>query len=439
MKNSRNINSFLKNFSLNFKKIFNKFPIFTYLGFFGIYLYLDRKRYKTFISKQMLLNSLKTKLKNRFEFSERIKIKKDKNLNKFEQCKIFPKNIIDMQTIFRISNRCNIPIVSDQNLTSKGLFSSEHLNFSHIKIDYSLFNKVLNFNKENKLITVEPGIKIKTLLNFLKDYNLTIKQLELYKNSEFTLADINYNNYHGFLNGKFFDKNIEEIKVSVPNNNEALRLKQTNDSIISSGNYRDIFLRSNSIFGIVSEFTLKTKKIKEKEDNKYLYLETPDIPFEDILEFFKSLEDLKNFSMIKDLMISKKGNENKIFLLSKERTSEEVKKIFNEKNFELNQFNSEEYKNYCLENFEICKDENIFRKLKLKIHSDLALGLKKIYKYAKELDTEISYHFEMKNNCISINVYCEDDINSIEKSLHFIRRVQSFSEKNNGNLFRNFF
>jgi hypothetical protein len=261
--------------------------------------------------------------------------------------------------------------------------------------------------------------------------------LEIYKNTEFTIADINYNNYNSFIDGKFFEENIEEISVVIPNRQEALKFKQTNDTILSGGNFKDLFLRSNSIFGIVCEYTLKTKKILN--EYTYLYIETPDIPYEDVLEFFKGLEEFKKTFLAKDIIMSKKGNSNKIFLKTKRENVEKIKQIFEEKDIKIENFNKDEYFKYRSSYFDACEDENIFRKLKLRLHSDLSQALRKINNYAKDYNVEFSYHFEQNSNALNINVYSEDEINSIEKSLHFIRRVQGLAEKNKGNIFCNIF
>jgi hypothetical protein len=260
--------------------------------------------------------------------------------------------------------------------------------------------------------------------------------LDIYKYTELTLADINYNNYNSLIDGKFFDQIIEEISVVVPNKQEALKFRQPNDSIISGGNFKDLFFRSNSIYGLVCEYTLKTKKISN--EFSYLYIEIPDIPYEDVLEFFKDFEEFSKSYLAKDIIISKKGNSNKIFLKTNMENIDKIKQLFEEKNLRMENFNKDQYFKYRSSCFDACEDEHIFRKLKLKLNNDLSQALKKIINYAKDCNTEISYHFEQNSKTISINVYSEDEINSIEKALHFIRRVQCFTDKNKGNIFCNF-
>ena len=432
--------------------IFSKIKKHKYIFSFAmIYLYtcIDNRTYNKIIPNSLRLRNFQKELSERFNFSG--KLKYDYFLNNptltkpnFELNKVYPTNIFDTQKIFELATDYNIPIIHDlsSNLTDSQNFIQEntnnYLNFQHLKINFSNFNKILKFDKNSNLITVEPGVKIKDILEYLKQYDLTISEFEIYQFSNLTISDILYNNYFSFLKGKFIDEKIEEITVVVPNKQEALRLKQSNDFILSCANLKNIFLRSNSIFGLINEIKLKTEKIKEYS---YLTFEDSNNSFQDSINFFKELEELKKNSLVKDLILFKSGDLFNIFIKLKHKKVEKVLKLFDSENLKIKTITSNEYlkcknTNFGLENFE----EKIFRKLKIKIEKNIILEvLKKINKICSEMKADISYNFNTTNDCIDIIVYSEDDLSSMENSIFLIQRIQTLVEKNSGNLFSNFF
>jgi len=442
-----------------------------------IFLYssIDNRTYNKFIPKYFRLKNCQKLLHERFNFSGKLKydyLNKESFSKKpnYELNKVYPTNIFDTQKLLKIATDLNIPIINEfsysnsefdlnvsdnlmnNNVTNdtekiqkdsnnkKSLVNDEikYINFDHIKVDFSKFNKILKFDKAKNIISIEPGVKIKDLLEYLSSYKLTIKELEFYKYTELTISDIIYNNYYSFIDGNFIDEKIEEITVIVPNKQEALKLKQANDIILSCANLKNIFLRSNSIFGLINEFKLKTEPQKEYF---YLALENFNITFEECVHFIKDLEELKTGKLAKEFIMSNSGNLINVFIKSKDKKIERIKKFFEKQNLKIKKLTHDDFLEYRNNKFGVInKDEKIFRKLKLRLDKNIIIdAMTKILKLAKEYKTQISYHFDLNHDCVEINVYSDDDLYSIENSIFLIQRIINFADKNTGNMFSNFF
>ena len=83
---------------------------------------------------------------------------------------------------------------------------------SHV-LDLKKFNRILNFDEENKEITVEAGLKISELLNFVLPYNLWIPQIPGYP--FITVGGVVASNSHGKSCGIHgtIRKSIKSIKI----------------------------------------------------------------------------------------------------------------------------------------------------------------------------------------------------------------------------------
>jgi len=88
---------------------------------------------------------------------------------------------------------------------------------------------------------VQPGIKIKDLLNKLEENGYTLSFFEdnsQYYDSKLIMNDILFNNYNGNNNGKIIDNYIQNIKVVIPYNQTTLNVRQNYDMTLSGLNLK---------------------------------------------------------------------------------------------------------------------------------------------------------------------------------------------------------
>ena len=88
---------------------------------------------------------------------------------------------------------------------------------------------------------VQPGIKIKDLLNKLEENGYTLSFFEdnsQYYDSKLIMNDILFNNYNGNNNGKIIDNYIQNIKVVIPYNQTTLNVRQNDDMTLSGLNLK---------------------------------------------------------------------------------------------------------------------------------------------------------------------------------------------------------
>src|SRR5690606_27220639 len=149
-----------------------------------------------------------------------------------EFCTIYPSNFYDAQKLMEIANYYKVPLMYDLNAYQNTIRSS------HFKVDLSKYDKITNFDLQRKMITLEPGVKIFNILNFLEKFNLTVPELENYKFSTLSIGDVLFNNFYSFSEGKFLDDIIHETLVVTPKGNKILELKQTDDLTLTGLNLK---------------------------------------------------------------------------------------------------------------------------------------------------------------------------------------------------------
>jgi hypothetical protein len=161
------------------------------------------------------------------------------------------------------------------------------------------------------------------------------------------------------------------------------------------------------------------------------------LSFEDAVQFLKDLEELKTSKLAKDFILSKSGDMINILIKSKNKRIEKIKKFFEAENLKISKLSHKEYLKYKINNFGVLnKEAKIFRRLKLRLDKNLIVdAMKKVLKLANEFKTDISYHLDMGQDCVEINVYSEDDLTSIENSIFLIQRIINIADKNSGNMF----
>jgi len=62
-------------------------------------------------------------------------------------------------------------------------------------LDLSQFNQILNFDRENKLITVQTGISWRKVIEFIDQYDLSVMVMQSY--ADFTVGGSLSVNAHG--------------------------------------------------------------------------------------------------------------------------------------------------------------------------------------------------------------------------------------------------
>jgi len=102
--------------------------------------------------------------------------KKFKSLDKNYSAEIFLKKPDKYREIEKISSSLeNIITMGSCNSYTPASFKRNNLS-----IDLTKFDRIIEFDKENKLITVEAGIKLSELFNFTLKHNLWLPQIPGY-------------------------------------------------------------------------------------------------------------------------------------------------------------------------------------------------------------------------------------------------------------------
>jgi hypothetical protein len=384
----------------------------------GYYIF-DTARFH-FSEKYRIKNCMK-ELKDRFEFSAKFEQGKQ---GKRKLCTIYPTTTFDIEKLLEIANSYGVAISNDIN--------NNPLKHNHIKIDFSRYNKILNFDEEEKTVSVEPGIKITDLINFLKQYNCTIPKLENYKYTNLTIREVLFNNYYNFIDGKFIDYLVNQITVIIPKGNRFLRLKQNDDINFSDLNLKSLFLRSNSTLGIMTEVKLN---VKERNNFKYIAIEGVQ---NNLLEVFDTLSDLKEIKRdigLKDLIFIKYGDASlKILLKLKEKYFQNCEALLANTGLLYSQVSEESFY-FNLQ--DIYFNENILRMLKIKINK------LKTYDFLKRIESlteanKLPFIFKSNTlrNDVELIVQVKDNtIESIDNSYKFIENIHNWTRKKNLNIF----
>jgi hypothetical protein len=372
-------------------------------------------------SERYRTRSCLNELKERFEFSGKFVGNKP---GKKRLCTIYPSNSYDVEKLLDIANNHGVAILNDINDNS--------LPKSHIRVDFSKYNKITNFDPSDKVVTVEPGVKLSDLIIYLSKYGYTIPKLEMYQQSELTVRDVLFNNYYNFIDGDFIDNIINQLTVIIPRGNRFMKLKQNDDLNLSDLNLKSLFLRSNSTLGIITEAKFNIKKCKP-----YKFIGIENIQ-NNLLEVFETLADLKKAKAelgLKDIIVLREEeNITKIMLkVDKERFThcETLLKATGLHFTELT--DSGYYKNLI----SMYNGKNIFRRLKVRVNKTNTYNfLKKIEKYTNDYDLPFIFKGNTLKNEMELIIKNNDNsIESIEKSYDFIDSIHNWTRKKSMNIF----
>jgi FAD/FMN-containing dehydrogenase len=79
-------------------------------------------------------------------------------------------------------------------------------------LDLSQFNQILNFDRENKLITVQTGISWRKVIEFIDQYDLSVMVMQSY--ADFTVGGSLSVNTHGrYIGHGSICKTVTEMKI----------------------------------------------------------------------------------------------------------------------------------------------------------------------------------------------------------------------------------
>ena len=176
--------------------------------------------------------------------------KKFKSLDKNYTAEIFLKKPDKYREIEKISSSLdNIITMGSCNSYTPTSFKEDN-----VSIDLKKFNRIIEFDKENKLITVEAGIKLSELLNFTLKHDLWLPQVPGYPT--ITIGGAVATNSHGKSCGyhSTIRKQIKKIFI-FHKNHGWLKLSENENK-----NIFDLTIGGLGLTGTIVHVQLKLKK-----------------------------------------------------------------------------------------------------------------------------------------------------------------------------------
>lgn len=351
----------------------------------------------------------------------------NKNLKAKDFCTIYPTNVYDIQKLLEIANHYKIPIMHDINYKKNTIFKS------HIRIDFSKYNKIGELDEELEQITVDPGVKLFTLLDYLNKLNLTIPTLENFKYANLTIGDVVFNNLYSFNQEKHVDYYIKELTVVTPRKESIITYKQFDDINKSPINLKNLFLRSNSTLGLITEIKLKIKKLK---NYKFLAVRNISNNIQEVVDLASLIKQNKYEFGLEDVNLIQKGKIIDLFIKIKENNLTNLIDVLHSGNVIYEQIDDASYyKSICLTNpdnpaalrtTKICLNRKFFPRL-----------INKIDKMSKEYDVKFQLKCSNMKNEIELILKNENDVKNLENSYRFLNRLQDQINKMSGILFSN--
>jgi SAM-dependent methyltransferase len=177
---------------------------------------------------------------------------------------VFPINKEEIRKYILKAQKQNIPVSICGARHSMG---AQTLSEGGIQLDMCRMNRVLEFNPQEKTITVEPGMQWWQMILFLNPYGLSPKTLQSY--STFTVAGTISVNGHGITSDKTMQESVITMKIVAPNGQFVTCSRSMNRELFSSviGGYGS--------FGVIYEVTLRVRENYEVT-NTYTVVDTKD-------------------------------------------------------------------------------------------------------------------------------------------------------------------
>lgn len=173
---------------------------------------------------------------------------------------VMPTNTKDVLEIMQIAIKNRVPITVGGGLTGMGGGSIPLR--KGIFIDSRRMNKVLDFDEKNQTITVEAGITLKELNDYVEKYGLWLPNLPESQWSCTIGSEIacDNDNTFGMRYGKILNALLSLVVVD--GNGHRLQFGHRKAHFSSSGyKVKDLFVGSEGTLGVITEATLKLEPI----------------------------------------------------------------------------------------------------------------------------------------------------------------------------------
>ncbi len=185
-----------------------------------------------------------------------------------------PRSVKEVQEIMKYCNKKNIPLTPRGGGTS---LTGSSAGFNSIVLDLSKMNKIIRFDKKNKIVIVEPGVILDDLNSYLKKFDLIFPVIPAsHKSCEIGgMISTNAAGERAIKYGKMIDwiKNLEVILA----NGKKINVKENK--------LRD-FVGKEGITGVITRVELKVKEINKTRSMDYE-------KFRDYDELLKRIEEVK--------------------------------------------------------------------------------------------------------------------------------------------------
>lgn len=388
-------------------------PLLAYYIYSKRHYLLGKKYRSTLINKAFL---------SRFTNDKYTILPEDKKKTTCLLGTIYPGNVYDFQKMFSYANFYKIPIINDIN------YSQAIIPYHHIKMNMNKFNSIIDFSDTKKYIKVQSGIKIRDLLQYLRNNNFTIKELETYMYSDLSLSDCLFNNYYGWN----LQKCIEEFYVVTPKNEKIFSFRKFCDFTKNHFNFSEIFLRSSNLLGIVLDVKLRINPLK-----KYSYFQIRKVPndiqIKELLDKYKKNKDISEAIIISSNI---DGTYN-IFLRINEKKIWSVTTKLYDKGINFEKINQEQY--YSEVNFSKFSPITL-RQIKILLNDNNKKGI--FYQKLNSLlnnnpDIFPKVKISVKTELIEIIFPRDEDIKIIEKEFYIMKELFKIVNKLNGNFYLN--
>ena len=158
----------------------------------------------------------------------------------------FVKNVDDISSIIKLAkkNKKQISIRGQAHTMGGHSFSENNL-----LIDIKYMNRIIDFDCEKQIVTVEPGILWSDLIRFLNEYGLSPMTLQSY--SSFSVGGSISVNAHGITNDYGVCESIVNIRYIDASNSEVYCSRDVNAEVFSK------IIGGYGLFGIINEVTLR--------------------------------------------------------------------------------------------------------------------------------------------------------------------------------------